>query len=136
MNVPEFMVSSDSGRAPGREHLVWRRWTDDRGAYSKVAAETADRDHADRIADALNHPVPSINPQAVMAAITARGPRCQRCGAWSFRPEYLTLPWYVARLCPDCLPLRPELREMKTIALTQIFRNDLSAYADRDHIEL
>lgn len=136
MNEPAFMVSSDSSRPPGREHVVWFRWITSTGSRSQTAAVTGNRDHAHRIADALNHPVPSVNPAAVLAATEARGPRCDRCGGWTFRPVYNTLPWYVARLCPDCLPLRPELAAVKVLALSQVFRRDLPKYADRDHIEL
>jgi len=131
------MVSSDSGRRPGTEHQVWFHWTAADGtARSRIAAMTDDRGHADRIAEALNHPVQSINPAATLAAVHARGPRCEKCGAWTFRPEYLELPWYIARLCPDCLPLRRDLMPMKIIALTQVFRSDLAKYADLDQIIL
>lgn len=136
MNEPAFMVSSDSSRGPGRAHVVWFRWITSTGSRSTVAAETGDRAHADRMAEALNHPVPSVNPSAVLAAISARGPRCERCGGWTFRPEYLSLPWYVARLCPDCLPLRPEHLAVKTISLTQVFRRDLPKYAGQEQIIL
>jgi hypothetical protein len=137
MTEPAFMVSSDSSRGPGREHLVWHHYrAADGTSRSRIAAVTGDRDHADRIAEALNHPVPGRNPAAVLAAVSARGPRCERCGKWTCRPSYLNLPWYIARLCADCLPLRPELQGMELLALTQVFRSDLPRYADRDHIEL
>lgn len=137
MIEPAYLVSSDSGRPPGREHQVWFHWlAADGTARSRVAACTGDRSHADRIADALNHPVPSVNPAAVLAAVAARGPRCDRCNAWTCRPAYLNLPWYIARLCADCLPLRPELHGMELVALTQVFRADLPKWAHVGHIEL
>jgi hypothetical protein len=35
--------------------------------------------------------VPSSNFDAVLAAVEARGPRCDHCGAWSFVPTHKTL---------------------------------------------
>ena len=55
-------------------------------------------------------PVPlvlsSVNWAATLAAISSRGPRCERCGGWTFRPQYLVVPKSVhyPRLCPDCSP--------------------------------
>ena len=46
----------------------------------------------------------STNWPATFAAISARGPRCDHCGNWTFRPQYLTEPKRVPRRCPDCLP--------------------------------
>lgn len=66
------------------------------------------------------------NWKATLAAVEARGPRCDRCGGWTFRPEYRRLPRFVARLCPDCLPLGPDLLKIKVLALTQVFRSDLA----------
>jgi len=46
------------------------------------------------------------NWPATLAAVQARGPRCDKCGSWTFRPLYLN-PFFkgVRRLCPDCLKL-------------------------------
>jgi len=44
-----------------------------------------------------------MNWQATLAAITARGPRCDTCGAWTFRP-YLTAAPTEHRRCPRCVP--------------------------------
>ncbi len=35
--------------------------------------------------------VPSSNFAAVLAAVGARGPRCDHCGAWSFVPTHKTM---------------------------------------------
>jgi hypothetical protein len=94
-NSPVYRISSDSGRPPGLRHQVWANWvvrTDDGTLYpyssrSRMIAVTDDRDHAERITDALNHPAPSSNFPAVLAAVRARGPRCRHCGNWTFRPE-------------------------------------------------
>lgn len=99
-----FLVSSDSGRAPGREHLVWHRYfAPDGSSRSRVAAESADRTHAQKIADHLNSPGQAPNWPAVIAAVSARGPRCEFCGSWTFRPQLLSLPGLI-RACPDCMP--------------------------------
>jgi len=80
----------------------------------------------------------SVNFPATLAAVRARGPRCERCASWTFRPEYLDLPRFVARLCPACLPLRTELRDpwIKSISLSQVFRSELDRYAPGEVIEL
>jgi hypothetical protein len=49
-------------------------------------------------------PVRSVNWPATLAAVNARGPRCDGCGGWTFRPYLLTLPKRIRRSCPDCLP--------------------------------
>lgn len=36
--------------------------------------------------------VRSTNFDAVLEAVTARGPRCDRCGGWTFRPYLRTRP--------------------------------------------
>jgi hypothetical protein len=46
-----------------------------------------------------------VNWPATLAAVTARGPRCEQCGGWTFRPGYRDAPSAVLRLCPDCRPL-------------------------------
>jgi hypothetical protein len=68
------------------------------------------------------------NWPAVLAAVEARGPRCDKCSGWTFRPEYKGLPKFIARLCPICLPLGPELLKVKVLALTQVFVGDLVKY--------
>lgn len=68
------------------------------------------------------------NWEATFAAVTARGPSCERCGAWTFRPEYVRLPGVIARLCPACLPLPSGLMSLKALFLTQVFRYDLDKY--------
>lgn len=44
------------------------------------------------------------NWPATFAAVHARGPRCEQCGNWTFRPYLLSLRLPVKKLCPDCLP--------------------------------
>lgn len=51
------------------------------------------------------------NFPATLAAVTARGPVCDDCGAWTYRPDYLALPQAVSRLCPQCLPVSAEHRQ-------------------------
>jgi hypothetical protein len=68
------------------------------------------------------------NWAAVYAATEARGPRCDRCGHWTFRPEYTRMPKFIARLCPDCLPLSREALVIKPLVLCQVFRSDLKRY--------
>jgi len=68
------------------------------------------------------------NTAAIMAALEVRGPRCDRCGGWTFRPEYLTMPKVIARLCPDCLPLTDDLMIIKRLAISQVFKSDLPRY--------
>lgn len=36
--------------------------------------------------------VRSVNWQATLAAVAARGPRCDECGGWTFKPHLLTVP--------------------------------------------
>jgi len=71
------------------------------------------------------------NWQAVIEAVRARGPRCDHCGNWTFRPKYLDLPRYVARLCPACFPFPPRFlegggEEWDVLAMTQVFRSHLN----------
>lgn len=68
------------------------------------------------------------NWEATFAATEARGPRCDRCDGWTFRPTYNRLPRFVARLCPDCLPLGPKLLPIKELCYCQIFKSDLPKY--------
>jgi hypothetical protein len=49
-------------------------------------------------------PVLSTNWAATLAAVRARGQRCDICGHWTFRLGYFGQPKTVPRLCPDCLP--------------------------------
>jgi hypothetical protein len=101
-----YQVSSDSGRAPGREHQVWYNYrAPDGSSRGKRVAVSGDRAHAERIAANLNDRLNQrlSNWPAVIAAIGARGPRCEFCGSWTFRPQLLSLP-AVIRACPDCLP--------------------------------
>jgi hypothetical protein len=67
------------------------------------------------------------NWTATLAAVQERGPRCDHCDGWTFRPEYNLLPRFIARLCPDCFPLSKEFRNLVPMALTlsQIFKSDL-----------
>jgi hypothetical protein len=44
------------------------------------------------------------NWPATLAAVRARGPRCDHCKNWTFRPGYLGQPKSIPRRCPDCLP--------------------------------
>lgn len=64
--------------------------------------------HALRVVEAVNGQ-PGTNSPAVMAALEARGPRCDRCNGWTFRPAYRHVDKAVTRLCPDCW-LPPLLR--------------------------
>lgn len=73
---------------------------------------------------------------ATLAAVRARGPRCDRCNGWTFRPEYLRMPRYIARLCPECLPLGPESLRIKALVLCQIFRSDLPRYGTEGPVRL
>lgn len=67
-----------------------------------------------------------MNWFATLAAVAARGQRCDKCSAWTFRPQYRDLPKYVARLCPECLPLIEDLPEfMIGLFLSQTFKSDL-----------
>jgi hypothetical protein len=45
------------------------------------------------------------NWPATLAAVAARGPRCDFCGKWTFRPQYASVARTVPRLCPECFPL-------------------------------
>lgn len=40
------------------------------------------------------------NFPAVLAAVQARGPRCDDCGNWTFRPELSGSHWW--QLCAEC----------------------------------
>jgi hypothetical protein len=100
-----YTLSTDSGRGPARTHIVRAHWTDADGtSRSREIAATGDAKHAHRILAALTAPKPSVNWPAVYAAVAARGPRCDRCGNWTFRPGYLMAPRTLRRLCPDCAP--------------------------------
>jgi hypothetical protein len=47
--------------------------------------------------------VRSVNWQATLAAVSARGPRCDVCNGWTFRPWYVTLlSRTTPRLCGTC----------------------------------
>jgi hypothetical protein len=46
------------------------------------------------------------NWPATLAAVAARGPRCDLCGGWTFRPQYATVSRKAPRLCPGCFPLK------------------------------
>jgi hypothetical protein len=76
------------------------------------------------------------NWAAVYAATEARGPRCDRCDHWTFRPEYTKLPKFIARLCPDCLPLDSVLMTIKSLSISQVFRSDLHRYPVNEPIIL
>lgn len=97
------------------------------GSHRTAYITTRENRHADRIVEAINNPG-AVNQSATFAATEARGPRCDRCESWTFRPEYNRLPYFVARLCPKCLPLNPDLMSMKSLALSQIFKRDLEGF--------
>lgn len=46
-------------------------------------------------------PKRSVNWPATLAAVQARGPRCDFCGGWSFRPFLLAVPLGL-RQCQEC----------------------------------
>lgn len=50
-------------------------------------------------------PALSTNWAATLAAVRARGQRCDQCGGWTFRLGYNGQPKSMPRLCPDCLPI-------------------------------
>ena len=90
----------------GREyHSLHLTWKDADGSIRiKHLTDTCDPRHARRILDAVN--APSGTSDALMAAVAARGPRCDGCGYWTFRPQYSVLPRTLLHLCPDCRPSR------------------------------
>lgn len=51
-------------------------------------------------------PRSSGNFEAVLAAVGARGPRCETCDGWTFRPVYRVLDRTLVRQCPECRPSR------------------------------
>lgn len=107
--IKPYRPFSLSAGGPGSRYTVWLRfYAPDGTSRSRIAARSEDLEHAHRIVDALNTHCdqPRSNWPAVVAALSARGPRCQICGAWTFRPQYLTLPVSLTRACPDCLPVR------------------------------
>jgi hypothetical protein len=55
--------------------------------------------------ETISLPASSTNWAATLAAVRARGPRCDECGSWTFRLGFNGQPKSVRRLCPDCLPL-------------------------------
>jgi hypothetical protein len=52
--------------------------------------------------ETINLPCSSGNWPATLAAIQARGPRCEYCGHWTFRPFLLAVPRPL-RFCSVCI---------------------------------
>jgi hypothetical protein len=51
--------------------------------------------------ETITLPASAGNWPATLAAIQARGPRCDFCGGWTFRPFLLAVPLGL-RQCQDC----------------------------------
>lgn len=51
--------------------------------------------------ETITLPALSVNWPATLAAVQARGPRCDFCGGWSFRPFLLAVPLGL-RQCQEC----------------------------------
>lgn len=128
MYAHAIVVPHASGDKTLTEFHVWTTYTDvkDVRRSTRLVRFHSWR-RANEVINAINSPVTSGNPKAVFAAMEARGPRCDHCGHWTFRPEYLRLPRFVARLCPDCLPISPEFRAAipTALILTQVFKSDI-----------
>jgi hypothetical protein len=89
-----------------RPHRPWTREDHEKARrYASLPVGPADRFRLRmELEGALPLATSSGNFEAVLAAIAARGPRCDRCGNWTFRPVYLRLPRTLLHLCPDCRP--------------------------------
>lgn len=60
-----------------------------------------------------------MNWPATLAAVRARGPRCETCNGWTFRPHLLA-DRALGRICQECeiAALRAEIRRVSALPMT------------------
>ena len=83
-------------------HAVYASFHDHSGQYRTIPMIVTSPEHARRVQQVINGTPATGNWPATLAAIQARGPRCEYCGSWTFRPFLLAVPRPL-RFCSDCV---------------------------------